>query len=56
MTVSAQTGLNWFLLSQPKKDIVVIVIKIFGPTFCFFLRYDDVNRAEGHTEIDIGFK
>jgi hypothetical protein len=37
LTVSAQTGLNWFLLSlqaakpSDKKDIVVNIIKIFGP-------------------------
>jgi len=38
MTVSVQTGLNWFLLSlqtakpsDKKKYIVVTIIKIFGP-------------------------
>ena len=62
MTVSAQTGLNWFLLSlqtaspSTKKKYCCFLHQYFWIEYCFFLWYDDVYRAEGHTEVDISVK
>ena len=61
MKVSAQTGLNWFLLSlQTAKpsDIFFFFFhyKDFWTKYFFLLLYDDVYRAEGHTAVEICVK
>ena len=62
LTVSAQTGLNWFLLSlqtaKPsyKKRYCCFHHQDFWTKYFFFLWYDDVYRAEGHTAVDICVK
>ena len=62
MTVSVQTGLNWFLLSlqtaKPSDKIRYCCYhhQDFWTKYIFFLCYDDVYRAEGHTAVDISVK
>ena len=53
-----KTGSNWFLLSQTfnQKKILSLTSSRFWTKYFFFLRYDDVYRAEGHMEVDIGVK
>ena len=62
MTVSVQIGLNWFLLSlqtakpSDKKIYCRYHHQDFWTEYFFFLWYDDVYRAEGHTAVDISVK
>ena len=62
MTVSVQTGLNWFPLSlqtakhSDKKKYCRYHYQDFWTEFFFFLWYDDVYRAEGHAGVDISVK
>ena len=62
MTVSVQTGLNWFLLSlqtakpSDKKIYCRYHHQDFWTEYFFFLWYDDVYLAEGHTAVDISVK
>ena len=62
MTVSVQTCLNWFLLSfetakpSDKTRYCRYHHQDFWTKYLFFLCYDDVYRAEGHTAVDIGVK
>ena len=57
--ISAQTGLNWFLLSfhtakpSTKKRNCCYNHPDFWTKYFFFLRYDDVYRAEGHTHAKV---
>ena len=62
MTFSAQTGLNWFLLSlqtakpSGKTRYLCFNHQYFWFKYIFFLWYDDVYRGEGHTAVDISVK
>ena len=62
MTVSAQTGLNWFLLSlqtakpSDKKRYCCFHHQDFWTKYFFFFWYDDVYRVEGHTAVDMCVK
>ena len=61
MPVSAQTGLNWFLLSlqtakpSTKKRYCRFHHQDFWIKYFFFLWCDNGYRAEGHTEVTISF-
>ena len=58
-TVSAQTSLNWFLLSLKRAKHVdknrycCFHHQDFWNKYFFFLWYDYVYRAEGHTAVDM---
>ena len=62
MTVSVQTGFNWFLLSfqtaksSDKTRYCHYHHQDFWTKYFFFFCYDDVYRAEWHTAVDIGVK
>ena len=62
MTVSAQTGLNWFLLSlqtakpSDERRYYRFHHHYFWTKYFFFLWYDDFYLAEGHTAVDICVK
>ena len=62
VTVFAQTGVNWFLTAskqpnlQTKKRYCRFHQQDFWTKYFFFLWYDDVYRAEGHTAVDICVK
>ena len=62
MSVTAQTGLNWFLFSlqtakpSDKKRYCRFHHQNFWTKYFFLLWHDDVFRAEGHTAVDICVK
>ena len=62
MTVSAQTYLNWFLLSlqtakfSDKNRYCRFHHQDFRTKYFFLLWYEDVYCAEGHTAVDISVK